>query len=139
MVVDELMLIWRKARISTRYAAHCITQVEKLYEEWRILQKSAKRQTETQKQNEEFFSSKLDNSGVPNLQDGTGETIALSVSSLLQEWNILDKVEAMCFDTTSANAGHLNGACTFLQHYLDKKLLLLPCRHHIHYTYLSLS
>lgn len=38
----------------------------------------------------------------------------------------------MCFDTTSANTGHLKGACTILEgKFVGRELLWLPCRHHI--------
>lgn len=37
----------------------------------------------------------------------------------------------MSFDTTSSNTGPNNGAIAFLQQYLDRKLIKLPCRHHI--------
>jgi hypothetical protein len=36
-------------------------------------------------------------------------------SDLLRQWNLLDKVQAMCFDTTSGNTGHLKGACALLE------------------------
>ena len=39
--------------------------------------------------------------GVPQMVSGTGENHAATVYQLLQEWNLLDKVAGMGFDTTS--------------------------------------
>lgn len=69
--------------------------------------------------------------GVPKLPNGTGEGIANAVYDLLVEWNLQDHVQAMGFDTTSANTGVHNGACTILERKLQRNLLYLACRHHI--------
>ena len=38
----------------------------------------------------------------------------------------------MCFDTTSSNTGIHAGACTLIEKFLQKELLYLACRHHMH-------
>src|SRR6218665_2959608 len=38
----------------------------------------------------------------------------------------------MSFDTTASNSGNKAGACVLLEHKLNKPLLNLACRHHIH-------
>ena len=38
----------------------------------------------------------------------------------------------MCFDTTSTTTGRVKGACSLLESHLNKNLIYLPCRHHIH-------
>ncbi|KAF2353191.1 WD40 repeat [Trinorchestia longiramus] len=38
----------------------------------------------------------------------------------------------MCFDTTSAYTGVINGACTILQQKIGRPLISLACRHHVH-------
>ena len=38
----------------------------------------------------------------------------------------------MCFDTTFSNTGIHVGACTLIEKLLQKELLYLACRHHIH-------
>ena len=53
------------------------------------------------------------------------------VSKLLVEWRLVDRVKAMCFNTTASNTGHRNGACVLLEQKLDKDMLYLACRHHI--------
>lgn len=69
--------------------------------------------------------------GVPSLPNGCGREIALAVFNKLFEWNLLDNVQAACFDTTSSNTGRLQGSVTLLEQKLERSLLYLPCRHHI--------
>ena len=69
--------------------------------------------------------------GVPKLASGTGENEANAVFKLLQEWELIDHVEAMSFDTTSGNTGQWNGACTNLEKKVGRELLWLACRHHV--------
>ena len=69
--------------------------------------------------------------GVPQLPDGTGEAQAAAVYKLIEEWNLTERVQAMCFDTTASNSGLRGGACVLLQQKLNKDLLSLTCRHHI--------
>ncbi|ESO04784.1 hypothetical protein HELRODRAFT_172457 [Helobdella robusta] len=69
--------------------------------------------------------------GVPLLENGAGSTIAKSVYSELGKWGALDKIQAMYFDTTAVNTGRIIGACVSLVQLMEKKLLYLPCRHHI--------
>ena len=54
-----------------------------------------------------------------------------SVYSALEQWSALDKIQAMCFDTTTVNTGRIKGACVLMEQLMEKKLLHLPCRHHI--------
>lgn len=69
--------------------------------------------------------------GVPKLAAGTGEQEAEAVYSMLNRWKLVDQVQAMSFDTTSGNTGHLNGACTLLEKKIGRELLWLACRHHV--------
>ncbi|KAI8442258.1 hypothetical protein MSG28_005828 [Choristoneura fumiferana] len=69
--------------------------------------------------------------GVPKLTAGTGENTANAVLRLLEEWNVKDQVQAMSFDTTSANTGVRKGACALLEAGIGRNLLWLACRHHI--------
>ncbi|KAL7296743.1 hypothetical protein TKK_0010154 [Trichogramma kaykai] len=64
------------------------------------------------------------------LNHGTGEEISDEVFHSLQKWNIND-IKSMCYDTTAANTGRLNGACKSLEDKLKKPLLHASCRHHI--------
>lgn len=69
--------------------------------------------------------------GIPAISSGTGKQQAIAVHDMLKEWDLVDKVEALCCDTTASNMGRFQGACVFLEGILDKDLLYLPCRHHI--------
>ena len=70
--------------------------------------------------------------GVPQMVSGTGENQAAAVYQLLQEWNLLDKVAGMGFDTTSCNTGSRSGTCILLEQRLHRTILNLACRHHIY-------
>lgn len=70
--------------------------------------------------------------GVPKLFSGKGDDMASAVYQLLEEYQLTERVEAVCCDTTASNTGRLNGACVILEQKLEKDLLYLPCRHHIY-------
>ncbi|KAG0721650.1 hypothetical protein GWK47_046059 [Chionoecetes opilio] len=70
--------------------------------------------------------------GVPKLHSGTGDAAATAVFEALEDWGVQERVVAMCFDTTSANTGAINGACTILQQNIGRPLVSLACRHHVH-------
>ena len=73
----------------------------------------------------------IQSEAILNLRLGRSE--ALSVYSLCEEWNLVDRITGMCFDTTATNSGHKNGSCTiFEREFVGKKLLWLACRHHIY-------
>lgn len=66
------------------------------------------------------------------VEPSTGENIATAVRDALVSWNIIDRVGAMSFDTTSSNTGSKSGATVFIQNFLERKLIQLPCRHHMY-------
>ena len=59
LVLDEVFLFWRKARIPTQIESRCIEKVEKLYKEWRNLQKTSSKSV-AQLQKEAKFVEDLD-------------------------------------------------------------------------------
>lgn len=69
--------------------------------------------------------------GVPLTPDGSGEEIASAVYDVIEDWGLLPNIQAICCDTTAANMGRVNGACSLLQHKIGRNLMMLPCRHHI--------
>ena len=69
--------------------------------------------------------------GVPKLASGEAQNAAKAVFDQLNHWGIVDKVQAMCFDTTSLNTGRFKGVCTVLEEKIGHELLWWPCRHHI--------
>lgn len=69
--------------------------------------------------------------GVPKLKSGTGEEIASNVLKQLNIWQLTEKIQAVCCDTTAANTGSENGAAVLLEGKIGRDLIYLPCRHHI--------
>ena len=71
------------------------------------------------------------------IEDSSGENQSDEIMLTLNEWNILEKVSCMCFDTTSSNTGWIRGAAVKLEQKIGKALLWFPCRHHIHEIYIK--
>lgn len=69
--------------------------------------------------------------GIPAISSGTGKEQAEAVYALLKEWDVDEKVQALCCDTTASNLGRLKGTCVLLEQMIGKDLLYLPCQHHI--------
>lgn len=69
--------------------------------------------------------------GIPKISSGTGSAQASAIIQCLREWDIQEKVVALCFDTTACNTGHRSGACCLIEQEMNKELLFLACRHHI--------
>ena len=66
----------------------------------------------------------------PVIPDGTGESMANCVHNTLQEFGLLEKVEALVFDTPGSNTGRWKGSVTF-EKMFNRALFWLACRHHI--------
>lgn len=58
--------------------------------------------------------------------------MAEAVFLALIDWNAIDDIVALSFDTTSSNSGRWSGAAVLLERKLGKNLLKLACRHHIY-------
>ena len=59
VIVEEMFLFWRKARIPTRAKVKCVGAVVKLYDNWRALQKKKNRESDTKRP--ELFVQSLEN------------------------------------------------------------------------------
>lgn len=68
---------------------------------------------------------------VPKLISGTGIEISNAVFDQLNMWQLIEKVQGLCFDTTAVNTGATNGAAILFEQKIGRDLLYLPCRHHI--------
>ena len=68
---------------------------------------------------------------VPNLQCGTGEAQVKAIFAVLKEWNLEEKIQGMCFDTSSSNTGQHKRTCTFLEQLVSHKPLHIGCHHHV--------
>ncbi|XP_044579677.1 uncharacterized protein LOC123261880 [Cotesia glomerata] len=69
--------------------------------------------------------------GVPKADDGTALKQASAVIDTLNQWEVAPYVKAMCFDTPPVNTGIYKGTCVLIEKELGRKLVWLPCRHHI--------
>ena len=69
---------------------------------------------------------------IPKVAQGTGELVAEAAAIAVNDWKLKDEIVGISFDTTASNTGRLNGACILLEKKLEKNLLWLACRHHIH-------
>lgn len=69
--------------------------------------------------------------GIPKIENSSGANIADVTYNFLQQWSLDALVEIVSFDTTATNTGVHNGAAYLLEQKLGRKLLFLPCRHHI--------
>ena len=69
---------------------------------------------------------------VPQLSAGTGQAMADAMLETVSSWGLKDQIKALSFDTTSSNTGRQNGACVLFETMLERNVLHLACRHHIH-------
>ena len=74
---------------------------------------------------------KLKTVAIPAVKDGTGENLAESTLTNSDKWTCREDIFAGSFDTTSANTGVHEGAMTHIEEMLKRKVLWMPCRHHI--------
>lgn len=58
-------------------------------------------------------------------------TCADAIFNLLTDWDVVENIVAMCFDTTASNTGVLNEACLLLEQKIGRPLLTPACRHHV--------
>lgn len=66
------------------------------------------------------------------IQNGTGRSVADQVFKSLKQWGLEHFVRGKSYDTTNVNSGEKNGAGVLLEKHLGRKLLDLPCRHHVY-------
>lgn len=66
---------------------------------------------------------------VPKLDSSSGKHKAKAVATALFDWNLHDKIQMMCCDTTASNTGRFNGACAVSEQTLEREWLLSACHH----------
>lgn len=69
--------------------------------------------------------------GSPKIESSSGANIADVVYQRLEQWNLTNQVKGLSYDTTAANTGIYAGAAVLLQKKIGRKLIHLPCRHHV--------
>lgn len=73
----------------------------------------------------------------PGTDAKSGDIISSLTLDLMEEWQCVDSIVNMVFDTTASHTGHLSAACVAIQNKLDRPLLWSACRHHIGEVILS--
>lgn len=56
---------------------------------------------------------------------------AEAVYDILENWNLISRMQFMSFNPTASNTGITAGCCIILEYKLNKVVLSLACRHHI--------
>lgn len=68
---------------------------------------------------------------VPRLESSSGKEQTQAVWNAIVDWNLEDKVQILCCDSTASNTGRINGACV-LEQKLNREVLIFACRHHVY-------
>lgn len=68
---------------------------------------------------------------IPKINNGSGATVAKAVYDAVQKWGLINKVQALSFDTTSSNTGLRNGSAFILERMMRRPILFFSCRHHV--------
>lgn len=69
---------------------------------------------------------------VPKLENSSGMEQSEAVWNAILDWNLEDRVQIFCCDTTASNTGRINGACVLLERMLNRDILVFACRHHVY-------
>lgn len=70
--------------------------------------------------------------GIPVIPNSTGAAQHSAVINLLEEWDALDNVIGLVFDTTASNTGRLRGCATAIENSVKNAVVWLACRHHVY-------
>ena len=68
---------------------------------------------------------------VPKLAVGTGVLTGQAVYDAAKEWDLVENIMGMCFDTTASNTGLNEGACIHIMKHVKRNLLQFAFRHHV--------
>lgn len=66
--------------------------------------------------------------GVPQLESATGLSQADAIVELVKQWNLVDRIIGLNFDTCSVNTGRIQETCVRLEQRFGKNLLYFACR-----------
>ncbi|GBL94116.1 hypothetical protein AVEN_185068-1 [Araneus ventricosus] len=64
---------------------------------------------------------------VPRLDNSTGNEQAQAFWKAILDWNLEDKVQILCCDTTASNTGRFIGACALLEQTFYREMLFFAC------------
>ncbi|GBP64579.1 hypothetical protein EVAR_32737_1 [Eumeta japonica] len=69
---------------------------------------------------------------VQKLDNFSGSEQAQAVWNAVTDWNLEDKVQILCYDTTASNTGRINGACVLLEQKFNRDVLIFAYHHHVY-------
>ena len=69
--------------------------------------------------------------GCPELETGTGLALMEASLALTNDWCLTEHLVAVSYDTTGTNSAPGKGMVGRIERELDRRLIRLPCRHHI--------
>lgn len=69
---------------------------------------------------------------IPSIPDSTGDSQNKAVVTLMEDWEVIDSVAAMCFDTTASNTGRWKGSVALIKRRLNHPIMWIACRHHVY-------
>lgn len=75
--------------------------------------------------------------GLPILEDGTAETITNEIVGLCENHGLQNRVIGLSCDTTAVNTGEWGGVLVKLEEAVERDVLNILCRHHVHEVLLS--
>jgi hypothetical protein len=75
--------------------------------------------------------------GVVQAESSKGSDQAHVILNLLEYYEVVDQIFAICCDTTSSNTGAFSGALSVLTKVLNIPILWILCRHHIYEVHIS--
>ncbi|KAG8234957.1 hypothetical protein J437_LFUL009153 [Ladona fulva] len=67
---------------------------------------------------------------LPRLESSSGSGQAQAVWNAIVDWNLKDKGQIFCCDTTASNTCYINGTCVLLEQKLNRNMLIFAYRHH---------
>ena len=70
--------------------------------------------------------------GIPALNHSTGVAQQEAVMNLLDEWGATESLVGLVYDTTASNTGNKTGSVIRIERKLNRSLLKMPCRRHVH-------
>ncbi|GBM68012.1 hypothetical protein AVEN_102748-1 [Araneus ventricosus] len=69
---------------------------------------------------------------VPRQDNSTGKEQTQAFWKVILDWNLEDKVQILCCDTTASNTGRSNGASALLEQTFYREMLFSACLHHVY-------
>lgn len=75
--------------------------------------------------------------GLPILDSGHAETYVNEMVDLCDNSDLLSRIAGIVCDTTAVNTGEKGGVCVRFENKIQREVLNLMCRHHIHEILLS--